>query len=262
MKNLAYVSFALFMLIALIEGCQKTQGVKPGEIVASKTTVKYNEPDTLVLLGADNDSVKWGVTPSGFSQIHAVGNKAVIQFLKAGTYTVSAASNDGAPATRAITVLDVNYNPPVTDNPAPPADPAFTHIPVTGDIVITPTYFKMPHGDSTYFVLTAQTSNPYPCGNSSLNTNQSQTNNNYILNIPDIIQPNAGQCALPNTPLKRIVAFYPLVASPITLGTTYPLTIKVGSTTYTGVITFNSTYMDIVWNYTSGVTMSATHITL
>jgi len=267
MKILGCMSFALFLLMVLIEGCQKAQlvSVVAGQLVASKTTVKFNEPDTLILIGAENDSVKWSITPSGSNATYKNTNKAVVVFLKAGIYTVSATAPGQAPLTKTITVLNENFYPPAPADPTPPADPfpLFTHVPITNDnIVITPHYYKMPTSDSTYFILTAQTGKTYPCGNSSLNISQSQTNNNYIVNIVDIIQPGNANCALPNTQLKGSIYFIPIVASPIVLGTTYPLTVTVGSTTYTGVITFNKTYMDIVWNYTYGVIMSSTHVTL
>ncbi|GAA4092721.1 hypothetical protein [Mucilaginibacter panaciglaebae] len=262
MKNFIYLSLAFLLSIALIAGCKKDHSENVLSLIAKKTTIKYNELDTLILLGAENDSIKWDVNPlEGLSSLYKFGNKVVVVFTKAGTYAVTATDAGHTPLSKTITVLDQDFNPP----PPPPqhqSGDTTINIPITGDLVITPTYFKVPNADSTGFKLMVQTSNTYPCGNSYLNIRSFKINDSYVVNAINIVQPPATLCTMPDTQLKGTMNFNSMANSSIVPDNSYPLTITVGSTTYTGSITFNQTYMDITWNYTSGVIFSSKHITL
>lgn len=264
MKNLIYLSSALLLALTLVIGCKKGLDEQPLQLIAKKTTIKLVETDSLILLGADRDSVKWTVTPSENCLMFHDSNKATVLFYQPGTYVVSAKAPGHAPLTKTITVLNESYYPPVTDTiptPHPPHDTT-TVIPVSGDLIITPKLWKLPNTDSLDILLTINTVNTYACGNSWFNFTQSQTNNNFAINIPNISQPGSFGCAKPNKPLSTTIEFFPQVNSPVVVGNTYPLTITVGSKTYTGSIVYAKTYIDITWNYTSGVTFSSKHITL
>jgi hypothetical protein len=263
MKNLVYSLTVLLLSITLVAGCQKGH-VQPLQLIASKTTIKMVETDSLVLIGAEGDSVKWTVTPSDYSLMFHNSNKATVLFYKAGTYTVSATAPRYAPLTKTITVLNEMFYPPVTDNPQPPppAEVQPTAIPVSGDIVITPKVWRLPNTDSLDLILSIKTANTYPCGNSWLNLNQSQTNNNFVINILNVMQPDSSSCVRPNTQISGSLEFFPQKNAPVVAGTSYPLTIKVGSTTYTGSIVYAKDYVDITWNYTSGVIMASKHVAL
>jgi hypothetical protein len=253
MKNLTHLLFsslALFFAMIIIQGCEKTglTAVNP-KLVASKTTLRITDIDTLVVLGAGNDSVTWDVQPASAQIIQQKGNKISLTFLEFKTYTVTARINGGVPLS--INITNTFFNT------------VYTTLPITNEnITITPTYFKSPTSDSTYFKLSAQTGKTYACGSSVLNATKTQSNNDFVINFKNIEQPDAANCYSPNSRLILDFYFNQNPATPYSFGTTYPLTITVGSTIYTGVITLNPTYMDIVWNYTSGVIMSSKHITL
>ncbi|HWZ36326.1 MAG TPA: hypothetical protein VNW51_09215 [Mucilaginibacter sp.] len=262
MKKLLYLSSAFLLALALAVGCKKGQMDKPLQLIAAKTTIKLVETDSLVLLGAEGDSVKWTVTPSGLMFHNS--NKATVLFYQAGTYVVTATDPGHAPLSKTITVLNENYYPTTPNNPPPPpvSHDTSKFIPVTGDLVITPKVFREPNTDSLDLILNIKSSNTYPCGNSSFYLTQSQTNNNFVIDIPNILQPSNYSCTRPNTQIQRSIAFYPQVNSPVVVGTSYPLTITIGSTKYTGSIVFAKDYADITWPYTSGVTFTSTHATL
>ncbi|MDB5003303.1 MAG: hypothetical protein JWQ34_1528 [Mucilaginibacter sp.] len=254
MKNLTYVSFALFLIVLVAAGCEKTQLntiTSDYKLTASKTTLRIGDFDTLTIAGAENQTVKWtGHNNITDSIIQQQGNKLIIKWYTRGTYQISASINGGAPITIPITVT-FYY-------------PTYTTLPITNEnVIVTPHYYKSPTSDSTYFTLSAQFTKVFPCGNSFIEASSSQTNNNFIINFTDIKQPNGIDCSIVNTPIiYKLFYFYNKPAMPYHFGTTYPLTIITGSKTYTGVITLNPTYMDIVWNYDTGVTMSSKHITL
>lgn len=272
MKKLIYLSAAFLLSLAIVAGCKKGHIEHPLQLVASQTTVKYNQYDTLTLIGATvHDSVTFSVSPSNpgdsdtyYSYFRMANNKRGFTFFKPGTYTVSASSNGGPPASVVITVLNEDFNPPPTNTPPPPPPPSepYTHIPLVGDLVITPTYYKLYNSDSTAFILSIKSADNYSCANSVMDYTLSQTSNNFVINIHDVLQPPSSQCVTPGRQLLSRIQFFPQPAYPITLGASYPLTITVGSTTYTGSIVFAQTYMDITWNYTSGVTFTSKHITL
>jgi hypothetical protein len=264
MKNLIYLLTVFLLSIVLVVGCKKGQVEQPLQLITSKTTIKLVETDSLVLLGTEGDSVKWTVTPSDYSLMFYNSNKATVLFYKAGTYIVSATIPGHPPLTKTITVLNENFYPPVTNNPQPPppAEATPTSIPVSGDLIISPKVWRLPNTDSLDLLLYIKTANTYPCGNSWLNLNQSQINNNFVINIPNVMQPASSSCARPNTQISGELEFFPQKNAPVVVGTSYPLTIKVGSTTYTGSIVYAKDYVDITWNYTSGVIMASKHITL
>ena len=254
MKNLSYLSFALFMLLFVATGCEKVQQTlisSEYKLVATKTTLRIGDLDTITVVGAENKTIKWSFTDSYLdSVISQKDNKLIIKWDRQGTFKVSASINGGTPITIPITVT-FYY-------------PTYTTLSITDEnVVLTPHYYKSPTSDSTYFTLSAQFTKAFPCGNSIIDVTSSQANNNFIINFADIRQPNGKDCAIPNTPIIfKLFYFYNKPSAPYQFGTTYPLSIIVGSKTYTGVITLNLKYMDIVWNYDTGVTMSSKHVTL
>lgn len=261
MKNLTYLLSAALLAIALVVGCKKGIDQQPLQLIAKKSVIKMVETDSLVLLGAAGDSVQWSVAPAGL--LFHNSNKATVLFYQAGTYTVTATDPGHAPLTKTITVLNEMFYPPVVDNPPPPTQhDTTTVIPVSGDLVITPRVWRVPNTDSLGLYLTVKSVNNYACGNSWFNITQSQVNNNYVINIPNVSQPGSISCARANTPISGNLMFYPQVNSPVVVGTSYPLTIKIGNITYTGSLIFNKDYVDITWGYTSGVTFTTTHVTL
>jgi len=256
MRTLTYVCIFFALLIA-VHGCKKG-GLTIEQLVASSATVKTGQLDSLELVGAQTtDSIKWSVSPTaGLDHINYRANHAVVSFNQAGTFTVTATVNNTTPYSTSITV---------TQAPAPPVDTTrtiATHYPLTGDgITLTSHYSKSPNSDSAYVYFTAQTTKFYYCLNSYLTYNTSLTGG-YTLNIVDMIKPATKDCTVGSTRLT--IAAIPfkqsLVNSYLPTGT-FPLTVTLNGTTYTGSVVVTATDINFNWNYTSGVTLSPAHIT-
>ncbi|MDB5115554.1 MAG: hypothetical protein JWQ79_1046 [Mucilaginibacter sp.] len=254
MKNVTYGLFAFSLALLIMQGCQKSQiAALKGQLVAKKLTLKINEPDSLILVGAAADSVLWSVTPAGFNTLLKVKNKAVVTFNKAGSYTVSASANGGTPATVTITVNDSVYVP----------QPVYTFTPYNSgeQITLLPSYYKSKNGDTTYMYFMAQTTKSYPCGNSTMVFTKSVNENNLGINFLGINQVDAGSCQIPNSHLtsQKIYFFYQGTTLSFNPGT-YPLTVTLNGTTYTGSIVIAVNGITFNWDYTSGVIISPKYI--
>lgn len=255
MKNLAYLLFALFLLITAFVACDK-QVLAPqyqGKLVASSTSVNPNETDSLIVVGADNDAVSWSVTPSTYTIVKKENNKIILTFQEFGAYTITATVNG-----KVLTALVGCWD-----------NGTYTHLSFDEvNIVMTPRYYRSKTStspDSTYFTLTAQIQTTPGCANSGINLKQDRTNNNFMIQFVDITQPDSQHCLPPtSTAYPQLTIPYhqdPDPAKRYLLNVSYPLTIKKGSTTFTGSVIFSNTAMDITWNYTSGVTFSSKHVT-
>ncbi|MDB5009955.1 MAG: hypothetical protein JWQ06_744 [Mucilaginibacter sp.] len=265
MKNLAYSVLALCFALLIIQGCSK--GVLSslnGKLVASKSTLAANAVDSVLYVGASaSDSIKWSVTPAGFNTLGLNKNLAIITFNKAGTYTVQATVNGGAPATTTITVTPAT---PIT-NPVPPvpADSVITQsglVSLAGDqITLLPNYYKSKLGDTTYIYFTAETTKIYACGNSVINFTKSlDANNNFSLNFISVQQPAGSACQKAAGAIATgIIPFMQNSQNPYMTPGVYPLTVTLNSITYTGSIVITTTDITFNWNYTSGVMIAPKH---
>jgi len=254
MKTLTYV-FVFFALLIAINGCKKPD-VNTIELVASSHNIKTGQLDSLELVGAAaTDSVKWSVSPSGFNSMYSSGNHALVNFNQTGTYTVTATLNNVTPYSTTITV---------TQAPAPPVDTTRTtsvHYPLTGDqIMLTSHYSKSPTSDSAYVYFSAQTTRFYYCLNSFLTYNTSLTGG-FTLNIVDMIKPPTASCQVGSTRLTigSIPFKQSLVNNYLPVGT-FPLKVTLNGVTYTGSVTVTAADINFNWSYTSGVTITPTHI--
>jgi hypothetical protein len=256
MKSVAYVSFILFLLITLFEACDK-QALAPqyqGKLVATSTSVNPNEPDSLIIVGAENESAIWDISPKDYTVIKKDNNKIILSFQKFGGYTITATVN-GKPLTILVGCWD---------------NGTYTHLSLADvNVVVTPHYYKSKtntSSDSTYFTLSAQVQTALACANDGINFTTDRTNNNFKINFIDITQPDGQHCLPPTSTAYPEFTFpYDQDANPAKrylLNVSYPLTIKKGGTTYTGSFILSQTAMDITWDYTSGVTFSSKHIAL
>lgn len=242
MRRLAYCLLALLPAYFIIQGCNKAidlPGAK-GQLVASKTELKINEPDALEMIGAAaSDSIKWTVTPSGFDTLLTKNNTAAIVFTKAGTYTVKASVNGATPASVSITVNNDVYTGPKLNN----------IIPLAGDqITLTPAVYKSANADTTYIYFTAKTANYY-CSTNRLNYSKSLVNGTYSLNFVNVTQYT--NCTGGTSNLQTGIAFKQ--TAPALSNGTYPLNVVLNGTTYTGSIAVSATNVIFNWNYTTGV---------
>jgi hypothetical protein len=256
MKNLTYLFFALLLFIMAFVACDK-QALAPqyqGKLVASSTSVNPGEPDSLIVVGADNETVTWDITPKDYTIVKQQNNKIILTFPKFGAYTIKAIVNGGTPLTILVGCWD---------------NGTYTHLSFDDiNVVMTPHYYKSKtstSSDSTYFTLTAQVQTILGCANSGIQLKQDRTNNNFMIQFLEITQPDSQHCLPPtSTAYPQLTIPYDQDADPAKrylLNVSYPLTIKKGSTTYTGTILLTKTAMDVTWDYTSGVTFSSKHVT-
>jgi hypothetical protein len=255
MKKLTYLSLALFLFILAFAACDK-QALAPqyqGKLVASSTSVNPNEADSLIVVGADNDDVTWDISPKTYTIVKKENNKIILTFQAFGAYTITATVN-GKPLTALVGCWD---------------NGTYTHLSFNDiNVVMTPRYYKSKTSsspDSIYFSLTAQVQTILGCANSGIQLKQDRANNNFMIQFTEITQPDSQHCLPPtSTTYPEITIPYDQDSNPskrYVTNVSYPLTIKKGSTTYTGSIIFTNTAMDITWNYTSGVTFSSKHVT-
>jgi hypothetical protein len=245
MKKLTYFLLAFIAACFIIQGCKKLEGViaAGGQLSATKTEVKMNEPDTVLAVKAKaTDNISWLVTPSGFNTISTKDNAAAFVFSKAGTYTVKATINGASTDGLKIKVTDGVYVPP-----------ANTTLSLTGDqIIIEPQIYKSAHSDTAYIYFQTHTANTYCPNGKLMYTSGVDANNNYMLNFTGVLQ-YAGCSGTPafmraNINLKQN-----------TIGLvngTYPLNITLNGTTYTGSIVVATANITFNWEYTSGVTIA------
>ncbi|MES2807738.1 MAG: hypothetical protein V4619_03890 [Bacteroidota bacterium] len=261
MKNLSYSLFALLFVIMSLGACEK-QAYAPiekiktnetpfeGKLVATSLSVNPNEPDTLTLEGAENENISWLVIPETHNIIKKEGNKLIVSFQKFGGYFVTATVNGKS----------FTSNPGCWDNG--------TYIKRSYDdinITMTPKYYRSKTGtaDSISFAFSAELEMSKVCTNEGFNQLTDRTSNDIKMHFWYITQP-VSHC-IPSTSNDHPVVYfvYPLSADPAKrykLNIDYPITIKKGATTYTGSVRFSENFMDITWNYTSGLTFSSKHV--
>lgn len=241
MKKLLYCIMTLIPALLIIQACNKLGSVisPAGQISATRAELKVGEIDTLLAVNAKaTDNISWLVTPTGFNTISTNGNAAALVFSKAGTYTIKANINGSA-----TDALSIKVNEATT----PPSN---TTIALTGDqINLVPTYYKSARADTTYIYFTATTTKTY-CASSKLNlTNSIDAGGTYLLNFTNVLQ-YAG-CSGTAATIHNWAYFK---QTPILLANgTYPLSVTLDGTTYTGSIAVTATNVTFNWTYTSGV---------
>ncbi|MDR3696544.1 hypothetical protein [Mucilaginibacter sp.] len=250
MKKSLYGFTALLLVFCAMSACNKfgdLPGSQNGKLQASAYKVDINQPDTLLLGSAKStDTVKWNVIPSGFDSLITQNNKALVFFKKAGKYQVSATAR-GVTASTYITVSDSVYHPVITYN----------YLPLTGDqITLVPHFYNNPTADSSYLSFVAQTQKSY-CGISRLVAADSLINNKYGINLLYIKQP--AQCTIGQSPIATVINFMQNQPGLLPNGT-FPLSVTLNGTTYTGSIVATSTTITFNWNYTTGVLIAPKQI--
>jgi hypothetical protein len=244
MKNFIYALAAVLTTLIVIQSCTKelNPNASQGQLVAVKTAIKIHEPDSLALIGAQTtDVITWTVTPAGFETLITNNNTASVSFSKSGTYTINALANGGAPTSLVLTVADSVYNGPTSNV-----------ISLAGDqIKLEPAVYKSVDGDTSYVFFKAKTTNAY-CNTGRLNFTTSVTENNYAANFISVL--NYGSCAGTPVPMAAGVNFNQGPA--ILANGTYPLSITLNGTNYTGSIIVSSADITFNWAYTNGVTIS------
>lgn len=245
MKNLINTAFASLLAIGIMSGCNKiSDPANSGKIVASKTNLKINEADSLAFAGASaTDSIAWSITPLGSGILIKQKNVARVSFTKAGNYTVTASKTGAAPASIQIKV---------SADSIPSSSDTAKIVSLIGDqITLSPGISLSTSQDSIGFDFNATTKNKY-CASGLLKYNKSVSVDNHF-NI-DFLYVQESKTCTGNT--------IPMIVSPLRFNNrylvngTYPLTVTLNGTTYTGNVIISSTQVIFDWKYTTGVVMS------
>lgn len=253
MKAIKNLSLLLCLITCVITSCQKNgePNAPIGQIAISKLKVKINEPDSMLLVGADTTkAVTWTIDPTGSDELrtHTIG--AVVKFSKAGQYTIKASNSDETSNMLTVTVIDSVYEPLT-----------LAKFSVGEQVHITPSIIKKgAKSDSTYLQLTATTKNSY-CTNSNLDFGIwfNSSDGNYYVQVNGIIF-FIPQCGVGSHTLSRTVDFSGYF-TPLVPGT-YPLHITYGGTTYyNGVIEVTTTQVIFHWDNSSDIVISPNILT-
>ena len=156
-------------------------------------------------------------------------------------------SNEPATANKSSTLSGLTTK---TDTQATPPVKYVT-VPLTGDqITLVPHYNKSQTADSCFLILVAETKNQY-CYSGPLEFTQSLDNNgNYNISFLDVKEPST--CVSGNSALIAAINFTSVPKGILQNGT-FPLTVTLNGTTYTGSIIVTATTISFIWNYNSGV---------
>ncbi|SEO21424.1 hypothetical protein SAMN05192574_106109 [Mucilaginibacter gossypiicola] len=252
MKILKSPLALLCLVLLIITACQKNgiPNAPAGQIAISKLKVKIDEPDSMLLVGADTTkAVTWTISPAGSDemQTHTIG--AVIKFSKAGNYTIKASNGDETSNTLTVTVIDSVYAPVYN-----------TDFSAGEQISMTPRIIKSTKSDSSYIGFTATTKNSY-CTNSHLEFGVWFGSNpqTYFIQFNGIffITPGCGAGSQPVTGTADFSSYL----TPLTPGI-YPLNILFHDIGYNGTVEVTPTQVIFHWdNASSGIIISPTTLT-
>lgn len=227
-------------------------------LTATASIAKKGQPVTFTVPSSlSSAAIKWTATPP--ANVNIVSNKtsATATFSASGTYTISAFDSTGQHHDSACTTIIINDSTYIPHDstghdtiPAPP--PVYDTLSISGDttIVLSPLI-------DTFGVVTmrATTDKNYGCSASfiyGLNIGSAQVTLNFVA----VVKPHGNNCGGASSPAD--VAF---IIDTHQLGNgTFPLTVIVSGTTYTGQITVSNTGVDFTWNHTTGVVITPLHI--
>jgi len=286
MKNTVYYFIILLAAGSVIYGCTKTSlaPIPKTKLAASNAldtsklhlylnvsqpTTVVKRLDTISIIGipaADSAAtrINWIISDPGDQYpIQTTKERYIVRFNKAGSYKFSALINGIDTISTIIKVTDTvaTTPPPVNKDTIPAPPPTYTTIPFTGDqITLVPNVYKSALSDSTYIYFTAQTTKTYACANSKIYSSYSDANNKFSLNFISVVQPNGTGCLIGPSNLSEGVYYYQNYQNPYMVNGTYPLTVTLNGTTYTGSIIVSATAVAFDWNYTSGVVFSTKQI--
>jgi hypothetical protein len=237
-------------------GSNKSGGTT-GALSLSQATVKKGQPLIASLpSGVSANDIHWSVTstssaqvtPTSFAHLTPANGQAMVLFAQAGAYKVTASYTDssGNPndsSSAPVTVIDSPYTP------APPVN--YDTSSLAGDqITLTPML------DSVMLTFYAQTTKSYSCFSNLVNL--LYWGSGIEINFYEVISADSSSCNGVQNPASAMI--FPGSIQGWTPGVTYPLTINVGTTTYTGSFTVTANSVSFTWPYTSGVIISPTQV--
>ncbi|WP_295674632.1 hypothetical protein [uncultured Mucilaginibacter sp.] len=244
MKKSTYTFPLIIAVIFIVNACTKEGKLNApaGQIAATFTRGKINQPDLMALSGADSTKiVNWSVSPAGSDSLLTQHNIAKWFFKKAGTYTVSANQSGGATASIVITIIDSLYIP----------TPYATPFTAGEQITLVPKYIKSTISDSSFLSFTATTKNSY-CGNSAIDLGVYYDTNAkaYYMQLTQVLH-NA-DCGVTSSTLTRTVNYGSYQTS--LANGSYPLYIEFNNQpNVVGSIEITDTQIIFHWANTGGV---------
>jgi hypothetical protein len=147
----------------------------------------------------------------------------------------------------------------VPTHPTPPKDTTKT-APLTGDkITLQAGLFKSSHSDTGYVYFVAHTSNLY-CASGKVNfTNSLSANNNFSINLINAQVPIT--CIGSTAQLSSgVIAFWQNSQNPYLVNGSYPISVTLNGSTYTGSMSVSPTTITFNWTYTTGVVITPTQL--
>lgn len=204
--------------------------------------------------GVSASAIHWTVFPSSVTHLTAAGNQAVILFANSGSYTITAAygGKDSVFADSASGVVNVSDS---VYTPVP--GPTFDTLSLAGEQVnLTPTSDSNGH-----LIFFAQSAKNYDCSPSTfIYSMEAGAGGNGGLSVRfyNVVTESGGGCNGIKSPAYSYLFLNTLLSG--WADGTYPLSVLVNGTTYTGSVTLSATNYTFSWNYQSGVTLSPLQI--
>jgi hypothetical protein len=253
MKNLITVLIVIMCISVL--SCNKNSAKGPAStgsttavLSLSQSQVSKGEPLIASLpTGITATAVKWWVNTNTPTHITPSNGQALILFSSNGVYRVTAAystadSSYSDTATASVAVNDSTYSPP------PPANTDTSSL--SGDLItLTPSFDSLGN-----LIFTAQTANSYGCEPYlvSLIYGSPAPGGPIKINFYEVISDNTGNC---NGIANPATAFEFTTTANWSNGA-YPLSVNMGTNSYTGSLTIAGGSYSFTWNYSSGVVIS------
>ncbi len=245
------------LLLVGVTACIKPdtqEGLAPTvyPLTVSSYTVAKGQAVSVSLPAYAPSNINWSVTPSTTVQVTAGTGGALILFGQAGYYFIRASyvlnGIDSVADTAHVTVGDSAYTPPIITG----VDTVSLN---DAQLVIMP----LVNNDTTQaLTLYVKTVNTYSCFPSIIYsiTSAPGWTGGISADFTSIVEGSTTACSYSN-PANAYL--FPNSQS-IPADGTYPLTIQVGTTVYTGSITVTDTTYIFNWSYTSGVIFSPSSI--
>ncbi len=230
----------------------------PNALTLSASVVQKGEPLVVTApAGSSLSSLRWVVSPATFAHITSGNGQAVVLFSRQGTYQVSAIYLDSTGNTGAGDSITASSPVTVTDSVYTPPSAGLDTVSLAGDqITLTPS------SDSVSdLLMLAQTGKAYNCFPSLLYSiaQGAGGTTGIVINIEQVVEgSSAYNCNGATNPASSYLFLTPFVSS--LANGTYPFTVRLNNTNYTGSLTISDAAYTFSWNYSSGVVISPLQI--
>jgi hypothetical protein len=253
MKPLESLVLLVFIILSIFS-CNKNNknghvanGEKPSIMLSSKIANRGQQITAEVTGVVSSSKVRWTVQPAGRNILTSSGLRSLLQFLSAGSYTVTASVADS----NSMTPHDSSSSPiTITDSIQYPSPLDTANIDTTG-LNGTQLHLQPIWADSGLaFVVSSDSiyrGLPYFCGDGGWVGINGGDSLGLVFSMICILDPNSGSSPNAATTLE--------VFGNLPNGT-HGFIFNFSGTLYKGVINVSDQTIYFTWNYSSGVTMS------